>query len=253
MIRQLYDMGLSGTIYSVCHGLGLLAMAVFNFCYSKKYGISKTKAMFFTVAVYAIAYSWMLVHTWMETGFQKFGSRNIVRCFVYVPLIIYFVGKMVKLPWKTLCDYFVPSICLTVGISRIGCVFAGCCRGYPSSWGLYNPKYDIIVFPVQIFEIITIFLIFAGLLWRSRKRNYQADGLQFPMMLVSFGATRFIWEFFRDNDKLWIGCSPLSFHALFMVIVGLDMFITIREKDRENKKKIERYIRNPKKTRRRKK
>jgi prolipoprotein diacylglyceryltransferase len=58
-----------------------------------------------------------------------------------------------------------------------------------------------------------------------------------PMMLICFGIGRFLIEFARDSEKIWLGCSSISFHALFMVIVGVDMFTSIREKEREKAKK----------------
>ena len=68
-----------------------------------------------------------------------------------------------------------------------------------------------------------------------------------PIMLMLFGFTRFFWEFFRDNEKLWMGCSSLAFHALFMGIVGLMMYVVIRihnrrQAEKQAQKKIEYLI-----------
>jgi len=55
-------------------------------------------------------------------------------------------------------------------------------------------------------------------------------------MLIMFGVTRFILEFFRDNEKILLGCSSLSFHALFMALVGGVAMIVIFAKKRKNSK-----------------
>ena len=42
----------------------------------------------------------------------------------------------------------------------------------------------------------------------------------------------------RDNEKIFMGCSSLSFHALFMFVVGVIALIVIRKKkaaESENK------------------
>ena len=76
------------------------------------------------------------------------------------------------------------------------------------------------------FDFILAF--FVGRLVLKLYGNFVADGLEFPIMLILFGSTRFVWEFFRDNSKLWLGCSNLAFHALFMFIVGLVAYIIIK-------------------------
>ena len=49
-------------------------------------------------------------------------------------------------------------------------------------------------------------------------------------MLIIFGSTRFVCEFLRDNDKLFLGISNLALHALLMFIVGIIALVIINKK-----------------------
>ena len=173
----------------------------------------------------------MFILFWIETG--HFGGNNIVRVFVYMPLFAIPAAKMLKLGWKQACDMLAPATCVVHGVSHWGCIFDGCCHGFPSAWGLYSRQAETICFPSQPLEALTAIFIVVFLLRREKKNNHKVDGLSMPIMLMLFGSTRFFWEFFRGNEKIWLGCSSLAFHALFMSIVGLIMYVII---NKHNKK-----------------
>lgn len=220
MIRNIQGTAVAEIIYYGFHVLGFLFVFLFNAWYGKKREISATQATITTVCVYSITYIWIYVLFWIESGFTNFGGNNIVRGFIYIPLIAYPVAKLLKINWVKMCDFIAPCVCLCHGISHIGCIFSGCCAGYPSDWGIYNRRYGGLAVPVQIFEAMTALLIFGILVAMNRKKNYVSDGKSFPIMLILFGSTRFLWEFGRNNEKIWLGCSSLAFHALFMALVG---------------------------------
>ena len=170
---------------------------------------------------YGITYIWIYILCWIEHGFKSFGGNNIVRGFIYIPLIAFPVAKAMRVKWSKMCDFIAPCPCLVHGISHIGCIFAGCCAGYPSNWGFYNYRYDGPAFPVQLFEAATALAIFGLLLYWNRRTQHKTNGKLFPIMMILFGSTRFLWEFARNNEKIWLGCSSLAFHALFMAIIGV--------------------------------
>ena len=235
MIQWVYEQGWSDLVYFSFHGLGFLAVVLFNLWYGPKLGFSKIKALLTTAVVYGVTYVWIYIQCWAETGFRDFGGNNIVRGFVYIPLIAWPVAKLLKITWERMCCLVAPCVCLVHGISHLGCIFGGCCRGYEWSWGIYNPVYQSITFPIQIIEALTALAIVVWLLARAKKRGYGIDPYAYPWMLVLFGFTRFIWEFGRVNKKLLWGCSSLAFHALFMGVVGVIMLIYLSNKRRKNK------------------
>jgi hypothetical protein len=155
LIQWVYEQGWSSSVYYAFHVLGFLAVVLFNLWYGPKLGFSKGKSLLTTFIVYGITYIWIYIQCWAETGFRIFGGNNIVRGFVYVPLFGWPVAKLLKLSWERMCCLIAPCVCLVHGISHLGCIFGGCCRGYEWSWGIYNPLYRAITYPVQIFESLT--------------------------------------------------------------------------------------------------
>jgi len=220
VLENIQGTPMADILYYGFHVLGFIFVFLFNAWYGRKREIPIWKSILTTILVYGVTYVWIYVQFWIESGFRAFGGNNIVRGFIYIPLIAYPVAKLLKISWTKMCDFIAPCVCLSHGISHIGCIFAGCCEGYPCSWGIYNYSYGGTAFPSQLFESATALVIFALLVYLNKKSNYKTDGKSFPLMLILFGSTRFLWEFARNNEKLWLGCSSLAFHALFMALVG---------------------------------
>lgn len=228
LLRTIYDSGWNNIIYYVFHVLGFVSVFLFVVWYGKFVNITRKQSAYIVLIVFPIVYFLMFVLYWMESGFKHFGGNNIVRVFIYIPLVGLLVTKIYKIEWKKVCALLSYCPLIVHGVSHFGCIFNGCCYGYSCDWGMYNPMRKAVLFPLQPLEALTAWGIVAILLLRQKKKNFVADGLEFPIMLILFGSTRFVWEFFRDNSKLWLGCSNLAFHALFMFIVGLVAYIIIK-------------------------
>lgn len=233
LIRIVSNAGMTNTVYYSFHVLTIISVLIAAIFYGKRLGIDTKTAILVVVIIYPLMDFWKRVLYWMESGFTNFGGENNVRIFVYVPLLGFLVAKLLRIEWKKMCDYLAPLVVLTQGVGHFGCVFSGCCGGYPANYGLYNITTGLYHFPIQPIEAITALLITAYLLASARKRKYIPDGKQYMIMLVMFGFTRFIWEFFRDNQKLVLGCSNLAFHALFMCIVGIVVLIVVRNSEKK--------------------
>ena len=216
-----------GFLYDLFFVLGFVVVFFFFLWRGKYFNVNPLKSVILVAIVYPSVVLWMFVLYWIETG--SFGGNNIVRVFVYMPAFALPAAKLLKMGWKQACDLLAPATCVVHSVSHWGCIFEGCCQGYPSPWGLYNPATKNICFPSQPLEALTAAFIIGFLLWREKKNNHQVDGLSMPIMLMLFGSTRFLWEFFRDNDKIWFGCSSLAFHAIFMALVGLIMYVIIKK------------------------
>ena len=226
------EKGLSMPIYNVFFGMGFVSVFLFVVLFARKMGIPLKKAVAVVLIVYPTLVLWMYVMCWMESGFTSFGGNNIVRVFVYVPVVAYPVGKLLKISWKDMCSMLALGPVSVHAVSHFGCMFPGCCNGYPCEWGLYNVRMQEVLFPIQPIEAIIAWLVIFYLLARAKKRNYVADGLECPVMFILFGSTRFLCEFLRDNEKIFLGCSSLAFHALFMFVVGVIAYIVIRKKQK---------------------
>jgi len=237
VIRYCYERGWSDAIYNSIFAIAYVAQLVFLVVYRKKYGLSLLKACLSVALIYPAGYYWMLVLTWIENGFTNWGANNIVRLYVYMPLICAAAAKILRVPGKMLSDYIAPSMALQQVIGHSVCPIAGCCHGYACEWGVWNPVKNVRLFPIQWLECLVALLVLIWTLRQAKKDNYSGNGKVYAVMLITFGYTRFFLEFLRDNDKLILGISNLAFHALFMAVVGTIWYFVLVEKERENKRK----------------
>ena len=233
LIRLVYNSGASDTFYNIFFAWGFVSVMLGLIWFGRKMNFPLWKIIATVCIVYPIVVLWMFVMFWMESGFTVWGGNNIVRIFVYVPLVGLPVAKLLKLDAKKMLSLLSFGPLLVHGISHFGCVFAGCCQGYPCSFGIYNPIFNDIRFPNQPLEALTAVAIVVFLIWRAKKKNYEPDGFEYPLMLVLFGSTRFVFEFLRDNQKLFWGISNLAIHALFMFIVGAIWIVILYNKHNE--------------------
>ena len=127
---------------------------------------------------------------------------------------------------KPLLDYDIPpndrfavALPFSIGLGRIGCLLAGCCRGAPHD-GPFSIAYDdgILRHPAQLYEVM--FQLAAGyallVLWR-RKVLF---GRLFALYLVAYGVFRFLTEFVRDTAKPYHGLSAYQLMCVAMIAAG---------------------------------
>ena len=231
IIRLIGDAGLGKTFYDIFFALGFVSVMSGLVWFGKKLEIPLKKIVVTVLIVYPVVVLWMFTMYWIESGFRSWGGNNIVRIFVYVPLVGIPVAKLLKVDKLKMLSLLSFGPLLVHGISHFGCIFFGCCHGYPSSFGVYNPVYQDIRFPIQPIEALGAVAIVIYLFQRAKKRNYVPDGKEYPLMLVLYGSSRFVFEFFRDNYKLFLGCSDLSMHALFMLVVGILWLRALKKKE----------------------
>lgn len=212
---------LANLLYRLCYIFGFLSVFIFNFFYAKKYKIRPGKALLFSIVSYVLIFAWSYVLAWVANGFQ-WGHHNAIRVYIWFPLVLFFSSRIFHLDFNMCCDYVTPSTCIVYGIARVGCIFPGCCRGFPMEHGMmsYNAGYKC--FPVQLCEAITSLLIAIIVIRISKKKNYDySENTLYPTMLILYGGTRFIWEFFADNRKVFWNISELALWAFATCLMGI--------------------------------
>lgn len=234
IIQYCYAQGWSDSIYNSILIVAYSIQMVYLIFYRKKYEIPLWKAVVTLAIVFPAGNYLMLFLTWVENGFQNWGANNIIRIYVYMPLIAIAVAKLLKVSSRKMIDFLAPSMALEQAIGHTVCPFAGCCHGYACSWGIWNPQTDTYLFPNQWLECLVAFAVFLIILYYAKRKQYKADGSAYAMFLVLFGGTRFLLEFLRDNDKLFLGISNLALHALFMVLVGTIWLMVLAEKEKQS-------------------
>ena len=235
MLKSIYDSGMADWIYSNYWILTAPTFLGISLFLGKKYDISVKKLIPIAVIVFLAESGLTSLLYQVPVYVRGSGVSSVVRAFVYLPLVMLVCAKLFKISWADLCDVIAPGICAAQGVGSSACVFTGCCHGYPSAFGIYNPVYEMKLFPVQLCETGTSLLIAVYLIMLAKEKNYKTDGKTYPLMMIMFGIVRFMWEFFRNNTKVLWGCSDVAFHGLFMSMVGVFVYSYIARK-RRNKK-----------------
>ena len=238
-IQQIANNGMSLDIYGTICTAGTVISACYSLYHGWKIGLKKWR-VFVVLPVIVLFMAWFqsfifpFLRVIQKNHFLgiETATNSIVRVFVFVPLVCFVLAKVLRTRWSLVCDGVALYPLLRSGISQLACIFPGCCRGYPCSWGVYNIKIQETCFPTPILETVLTLGIFFFLVIRTKRKHYVSDGTLFPLMMVLYGAMRFVCELLRDNEKILIGISAVGLHALFMCIVGLVALRKIKRKHR---------------------
>lgn len=228
---------LANVLYWGCYCLGFVTIFIFNTIYGKHYNIKPLKALIFSIVSYALIFGWSYILAWIMNGFS-WGHHNAIRVYIWFPVVLLLTGKLFRIPWIDCCEYVAPSACIVYGIARIGCIFTGCCYGYEFAFGLYSNLRGYNCFPVQLCEAITSLVIALYIIKLARKKEYSCDSNSlYPLMMILYGGTRFVWEFFADNRKVIIGLSELQLWAFATCLLGCCWFYYEKQKTSTTRKK----------------
>jgi len=230
LIKIAAELDISFQLPTVFAFLSFIPVVILCFWYGKKTNIGVFKSIVFVAFTYVVNFALMLLLAWVEANFQYFGSQNGIRSFAYTPLLCYIGAKLFRMKWREGNALFALCLPFSHAVAHLGCIFPGCCEGYPCEWGIYNAYAGEYLFPIQLVESAVAVLIGIYVAYRAKKNHFEIDGKEYPIMMLLFGSTRFLCEFLRANDKIWLGCSSLSFHALFMFAVGTIWLIMLNKK-----------------------
>ena len=230
LIRLVYDADLTNLVYQLWPILNYTVLALFCLRYRRHYGFKAGQAIGTLAIVFVTGYAWMLLIGWAASGFTHFGDNNIVKGYCFFAIFTLIPARLFKLDKKAVLDFLAPACALTQVTGHLSCNFAGCCHGYPMKGGIWNVTVQDYLFPNQLLESLVALLVCLFCISRAKKGGYKPAGKIYPLFLVSFGATRFLLEFLRDNEKLFWGISELALWALLMVVVGAVWFAVCRIK-----------------------
>ncbi len=150
----------------------------------------------------------------------------------------YFLIRRRRMGFWRMADLVAPLLALSFGIGKIGCWLNGCCNGTATtSWlGVIftNPvsESDILnqkVWPAQLFNSASGFLVFAVLFWIVRKRK-RYDGQVFIWYLYLYGATSFVVEFFRYIPVHVLGLTPNQWTDIVIIILGVIASVILKRR-----------------------
>ena len=143
-----------------------------------------------------------------------------------------------RMPLWTTCDVFAPGIALGHAVGRLGCLMAGCCYGRPTDvpWAVtftspeahanVGTPLGVPLHPTQLYESGAEALILILLLW-TEKKGRPFEGRTFWSYLVLYGISRFVIEFFRDDERgiVFGTFSTSQFISLVLVPLAIGMLL----------------------------
>ncbi len=144
-----------------------------------------------------------------------------------------------RMPVWTVTDVFAPGIALGHVIGRMGCLFAGCCFGRPTSvpWAItFHSPYaaenvgtplHVALHPTQLYEAGAELVILLVLL-ATERRGRPFPGRTFWGYMFLYGVSRFIIELYRGDTRGAIGMfSTSQFLSLVIVPISIVMLIVL--------------------------
>ncbi|MGH9372621.1 MAG: prolipoprotein diacylglyceryl transferase [Vicinamibacterales bacterium] len=144
-----------------------------------------------------------------------------------------------RMPIWSVTDVFAPGIALGHVIGRMGCFFAGCCFGRPTTvpWAVtFHSEYaaqnvgtpnNVPLHPTQLYEAGAE-LVILGILLLLERRGRHYPGRTFWGYLLFYGISRFIIEFYRGDSRGMVGMfSTSQFVSLLIVPLSIVMLIVL--------------------------
>lgn len=223
ILKQL-EQGTHMDAYYMAGTVGQILMWLLVLWYTWRMRLHLLKAIPVAYIGFWFTTNWNGVLLALLSGFTDLVSVNLAVAFVYLLPLAWLMAKLFRLRWQTVSELYALEILGFHLAGRSGCLFPGCCYGYPCEWGVYSDLAQGYVFPVALLESLMTLGILVFLLVRVCRKGYEPDGKTMPWMLLLYGVGRFFTEFLRDNEKIALSCSDIAFHALFMAVVG---FVTL--------------------------
>ena len=170
------------------------------------------------------------VFAFLEAGFNtdSFGNMRLFGVVFFMPLAYWLGAKLSKRSYREVFDVFTPCMIFTVMCARINCIVSGCCIGLPI------PGMNGVRFPTREAEILFYIILLICLCPRVLKGKYR--GQAYPIYMISYGAFRFVEEFFRSADTSSVFHSA-HIWALIALIIGISIYAEIKSETATRKRR----------------
>lgn len=247
MLPTLHILGLTIPMYGVMTAVGMLAALLLLFKTSKY--VRFTEDQILSAALWAIICGFLgakilywLVEIKQVIANPHYLLETLREGFVFYGALIGGLGGVAiyaakhKLPYLAFVDLFSPSLVLAHAFGRIGCFFAGCCYGmeYDCAISVVFPKGAVApagvpLIPTQLMESAFLFLLTFVLIRLLKKEK--TFGVVASWYMILYGAWRFTIEFFRNDDRGFVGAlSTSQFISIFAVVAGVLLLILVTKK-----------------------
>ena len=153
---------------------------------------------------------------------------NLGVSFVVFLTVLTLLLWLVKAPMRQLLDIAIPTYILGRGVGIIGCIFGGCCHGFPAAWGIYSDNAGTTVVPTVLIDIVASYIIVAYLLLAGKKNP--VPGAVAARGILLFGLLRYVVDVLRDNNKLFGMITVEGICGIVYVLTGLILLYIVTNK-----------------------
>ena len=241
MHYELFHIGpLTIYTYGFLIAVGILAAYYVTELRAKKLGVSIGKLDVLTVWILVGGFVCSKILYWITrlpdilkdpSIMLNFGDGWVVYGGIIGGLLagIYYCKKE-NLDFLELADLILPQVALAQGFGRLGCFFAGCCYGQPTTawYGITFPSGSLApagvpLVPTQLLSSFFDFGMFFLLCWMAGREKPKGEVTAWYLIIYSAG--RFAIEFFRgDLVRGQVGAfSTSQLISIFVMFAGLIM------------------------------
>ena len=162
----------------------------------------------------------------LESG--DIGNMSLFGGIFFMPVAYYLGARQTRRDKKDVFDVLTVCMIFTLMCARVNCIFSGCCTGLRIPGTQFH-------FPTRELEIL--YYIVMLILLTPRVAKTKNPGSIYPLYMASYGAFRFIDEFFRTSS------TGMLFHlshvwAAIAFAAGLSIYIEINARNHQRKKEI---------------
>jgi phosphatidylglycerol:prolipoprotein diacylglycerol transferase len=234
MQPELHVLGITLQTFGLMMGLGFVVAGLLTGRFLKEIGkpVDYAYEIIFSSLVGGIvgARLWWVAENWSEASDDVLGSLFSGSGLVWYGGAVGGAIGVLLWMWRRgefnlrMCDVCAPGLAVGYAIGRIGCQLAGDGDyGIPwdGPWAMAYPDGTVPttekVHPTPVYETLAMLGVTA-LLWRWRHR--WRPGSLFAAYLILAGLERFLVEFVRRNDEVFLGLTQPQLLSLGMIAGG---------------------------------
>lgn len=213
--------------YWTMYAVGLVSMLVWILIRRKKYNLSVFKSIVFflfltalgtggakTLGIIESAIHYAVTGEKTDSGFSYYGAIFLIFGLIGI------CGLALGLKPEKSRDLASIPVMSQAAFMRVGCFLNGCCGGWLCTIG--NNSFH---WPTQAIESICDFAIIAWLLSCESKNK----GKLYPRFMLSYGILRFLLEFLRDSEKIYLFMSDGQWCSLIAITIAAIILLIKRD------------------------
>lgn len=220
-----------GIFHQITHFITVPLSVAIGAWYGPRYGYSRKDAMSYSATMMAIIVVFTYGCKWVPAWFDYTVYINAARTFMFIPLFTWILKTPSGIGVLHGADFVTPNMFFVRTVVLIGCTSVGCGEAVPADWGIYSPRLEQYVFPMDLIDLIATFLIGVGSLIYAKKLNYRGEGRIFGAAVFALGVVRLLIQF--GSTVSWWGIRGLNDETVYSIvsmITGIVIFVKYKNK-----------------------